>query len=235
MPKLNNSEPATREAFTQDEIILIRDNLDDFTRPLFTLAMMTALREGDICLLRWSDIDFSENVIRRRMNKTGHVVEIPIDNDLRGYLAQQKTPDASEYVFPSHAVMYRSNASGVSYRVKQFLERIGIKSTCIPEGRQRAISVKDLHSCRHTFCYYAGLRGIPLSVVQSIVGHMSPEMTKHYSAHATLEAKRQNMRLMADFMGLAEARSDSEPEREELKRLADSLPIEKIREMLRLA
>ena len=57
-----------------------------------------------------------------------------------------------------------------------------------PEGR-RAISVKDLHSMRHVFCYYAGQAGMPLSTVQSIVGHMTPEMTRHYMAHVSIKAK----------------------------------------------
>ena len=40
-------------------------------------------------------------------------------------------------------------------------------------------------------------------IVQSIVGHMTPEMTKHYQAHATREAKHEKMLQMPDFMGLS--------------------------------
>ena len=233
MPMLESSEEE-RQAFSEEEIVLIRDHLDQFTRPLFSIAIATALREGDICTLKWTDVDFHENVIRRRMNKTGRFVEIPISGDLRGYLLQQKSGNDSEYVFPEHAAMYQKNPSGISYRIKTFLEKLGIKTTVIPQGRSRAVSVKDLHSCRHTFCYYAGLRGIPLSVVQGILGHMSHEMTKRYNAHATLEAKRRNMQLMADFMGLAEG-TPIEPEREELRKLVDTMPIETVHEILKIA
>ena len=231
MKKLEK-DATEREAFSEQEICLIRDNLDSFTRPLFTLAMMTALREGDICTLKWDNIDFQEMVIRKKMNKTRHIVEIPIANDLCGYLRSLQEGNNSEYVLPVHAKMYLENPSGVSYRVKNFLERIGIQTTRKPEGRSRAISVKDLHSCRHTFCYYAGIRGIPLAVVQSIVGHMSPEMTKHYSAHATLEEKRKNIGLMSDFMEGSAMLSATEPERAELHRLADTLPLEQIKKLL---
>lgn len=231
LKKLQKEETG-REAFSNQEICLIRDNLDSFTRPLFTLAMMTALREGDICTLKWTDIDFREMVIRKRMNKTRRTVEIPLANDLCAYLKSLQDGNDSEYVLPDHAKMYSENPTGVSYRVKNFLERIGIQTTRTPEGRSRAVSVKDLHSCRHTFCYYAGIRGIPLAVVQSIVGHMSPEMTKHYSAHATLEEKRKNIGLMSDFMGGAAILNAPEPERAELHKLADTLPIEQIRMIL---
>ena len=46
-----------------------------------------------------------------------------------------------------------------------------------------------------------------MNVVQSIVGHMTPEMTRHYSDHASLEAKREKMQLLPDFMQLT---ADSE-------------------------
>ena len=191
----------SREAFTPEELRLIHDNLDDFTRPLFTVAIMTALREGDICTLRWREIDFDARAIRRIMNKTGRLVEIPIADRLLDYLKEQYTQTGDgEYVFPAHAAMYRSNRTGVSLRIKQFLEGLGIATTRTPAGRKRAVSVKDLHSCRHTFCYLAGMQGIPLAVVQSIVGHMSPEMTAHYTAHATLEDKRRGIEAMPEFI-----------------------------------
>lgn len=232
LKKLQKEETA-REAFSKKEICLIRDNLDAFTRPLFTLAMMTALREGDICTLKWNDIDFREKVIRKQMNKTRRFVEIPLADDLCTYLQSLKEGNKTEYILPEHAKMYQANPTGVSYRVKNFLEGLGIKTTRKPEGRSRAVSIKDLHSCRHTFCYYAGIRGIPLAVVQSIVGHMSPEMTKHYSAHATLEEKRKNIGFMSEFMGNVPLLPEgTEPEREKLHRLVDTLPIEKIRIIL---
>jgi len=238
MPKLKK-ESDTREAFSEEELKRIHENLDDFTRPLFTLAITTALREGDICLLEWDNIDFTENVVRVRMHKTGRIVEIPFSESLKNYLLELKANSNSPHVLPDHAKMYRKNPSGVSYRVKQFLERIGIQTTRRAEGRDRAVSVKDLHSCRHTFCYYAGLHGIPLSVVQSIVGHMSPEMTKHYSQHATLQDKRRSMSALGSFteLGLLPERKENllpatEPERAELHRLADTLTVERIRKLL---
>ena len=235
IPRLKK-DAETREAFSEEELCVIRDNLDDFTQPLFTIAIATALREGDICTLKWSEIDFKQDLIIKRMRKTGNMVEIPIMPPLRVYLWQLHTDSAeSEYVLPKHAEMYLNNSSGVSYRIKQFLEnKCRISTTKTLEGRSRAVSVKDLHSCRHTFCYYAGLYGIPLSIVQSIVGHMTPEMTKHYSAHASLSAKREQMRQLPEFMMLTglETREDESAEREELYRLISTLPIEKVRELL---
>lgn len=57
------------------------------------------------------------------------------------------------------------------------------------------------------------MKGIPLAVVQSIVGHMTPEMTALYTVPAALP------------------QISAEPERAELHKLADSLPIETVRMM----
>ena len=219
-----------REAFTPDELQNIYDNLDDFTRPLFMMAVWTGLREGDICTLKWSEVDLVRHLITRKTRKTGASVQIPISDQLYSLLVATPRTE-SEYVFPQHANMYLTNPSGVSYRVKKFLEGLGIQTTRTPEGRTRAISVKDLHSCRHTFCYYAGLAGIPLAIVQAIVGHMSSEMTKHYQAHATLEDKRRGMEHLS-FFKPETLSTVEEPERAQLRLLVDSLPIEKIKKII---
>ena len=44
---------------------LIYDNLDGFTRPLFVMAVWTGLREGDICTLKWSEVDLERHLITR--------------------------------------------------------------------------------------------------------------------------------------------------------------------------
>ena len=217
--KLAN-DPGAREAFTEEELRTIMEKADAFMKPLFMIAISTALREGDICTLRWADIDFPNAVINRMMNKTQHIAQIPILppllqflSELRKNTAQDSGNEFSDYVLPAHAKMYLSNPSGISYRIKQFLEKdCGITTTKRIPGRTRAASVKDLHSCRHTFCYFAGLYGIPLNIVQSIVGHMTPEMTAHYSAHASLEAKREKMKQLPDFMGGLRSQSEQTQE-----------------------
>ena len=177
------------------------------------------------------------------MNKTGRPVEIPIMGPLLNYLlelqGQQRERHVDEYtkyVLPDHARMYLTNPTGVSYRIKQFLENTcGIRTTHTIPGRKRANSVKDLHSCRHTFCYYAGIYGIPLNVVQSIVGHMTPEMTKHYSDHATREIKRQKMALMPSFL-ISETHQQTlagaSNNRMELKKLIDHLSEQEVEQFL---
>ena len=76
--------------------------------------------------------------------------------------------------------MYQNNPSGISYRVKSFLEGLGIQTTRIGRNRGRATSVKDVHSLRHT---------------------------KHYQAHADREAKEKYLAKMPDFIGHSEVKN----------------------------
>jgi integrase len=238
IPKLNN-ESESREAFTEKELEKIRDNVDDFLKPIFCIGIATALREGDICTLRWDEIDLNNSVIHRKMSKTRRIVEIPILPPLQAFLMEQKELSGdSEYVLPDHASMYLNNRTGISLRVKNFLEGIGIKTTKKVKGRDRAISIKDVHSLRHTFCYYAGVYGIPFLVVKDIVGHVSPQMTELYQRHADNRLKREKLLQMPDFMGLAgdslKSLPGAEPEREKLMKLVQSADIEKVKQAINL-
>ena len=61
------------------------------------------------------------------------------------------------------------------------------------------------------------------------------EPTIFYSAHASLSAKREQMRQLPEFMMLTglETRDDASADREELHCLFSTLPIEKVRELLK--
>ena len=53
----------------------------------------------------------------------------------------------------------------------------------------RAVVSVGYHSLRHTFVSLSAESGAPMSVVQAIVGHGSPAMTRHYM-HAGADATR---------------------------------------------
>ena len=58
------------------------------------------------------------------------------------------------------------------------------------EGRSRKTVVASFHSLRHTFVSLSANAGVPLPVVQSIVGHTSTARTRHYG-HANEAVLRQ--------------------------------------------
>ena len=103
------------------------------------------------------------------------------------------------------------------------------------EGRIRSVSSKDVHSLCYTFACLAEEYRIPLPFVQWVLGHMRPEMTKHYQAHADREAKEKHLTRFPDFMNTAPQPfpPSEELERQELKKLlARRLSLDGIRKIL---
>ncbi len=227
---LQKATPESREAFTLDELRLIGKNMTGFVRPIFIIGICSGLSEGDICLLKWSEVH--DGWITRKRKKTGALLDIPILPPLADFLAEQSqiTGD-KEYVLPEHAKMYQSNSSGISYRFKSFLENLGISTTKKAEGSNRAVSIKDVHSLRHTFAYMAGVYQIPLPVVQSVLGHMSPEMTKHYQAHADRQAKEKYLLQLPNFLNSSQVLPVSNS-RQKLLEIVESLNENEVEKVL---
>ena len=223
--------PIKREVFTMDELKLIWDGLqkDYFLRPLFVIAANSGMTEGDICTLKWSDIDFLGGMIRRIRRKTGATILLPLLPELAKYLST--IPRVNDYVLPEHARMYLERRQRVPGRVKAFLNNLGIKTTVSRNGI-RNVSVKDLHSMRHLFAYRAKKAGIPEAMIAKMVGHEVIEMTRHYADHDTEDDLREQIKkLPALFVG-ERGDNQGEVERQRLMELIPQLPIEVVRRWL---
>ena len=173
---------------------IITDSQKEFqliNEAIFTIGINTGLRKADISLLKWDEVDFHKKAIERVTRKTGEKVFIPLTEKLFTFLNEKQRQAESDYVTPELAEMYRANEEGISYRFKKMLSNLSIETLKSQEGRSRKISVKDIHSLRHTFCYLHGIQGTPLVVVQSMVGHMDRKMTEAYMMHQTEELKRE--------------------------------------------
>ena len=113
-------------AETQRLFDCARDN--DTVYPLVVAAACTGMRIGDVCRLKWQDVDMDEGLIDVQTAKTGKRVTIPIFERLREVLNERnviegdgKTP--SVFVFPSAARWYEENPSGVYQAVKPYIGR----------------------------------------------------------------------------------------------------------------
>lgn len=112
-----NRENATRrvkrQPLTQDQIKRIfklsRD--DDFFHPLIVTAACTGMRIGDVCNLKWADVDLRGGFIDCVTAKAGERVSIPIFAALRKVLKERAAlpgdgAEPSPFVFPDAARRY---------------------------------------------------------------------------------------------------------------------------------
>ena len=197
------ADKISREIFTPDELQMIGEKATGWIYDLCLAALSTGLREGDICLLKKSSVKLATGWIEiPRINKTGKPLEVPIMPQLAGVIHERmrQFPD-SEFVFPELAQKYQANPGDIGPAVKRFFNEIGIEDSRkeIP-GYARQLSAKDIHSFRHTFVYLAALNNIPFPIVQSIVGHASPAMTKIYMDHSRRQDKERAFRQLPAYL-----------------------------------
>jgi integrase len=246
IPKLQPKH-AEREAYTDAQLKEIFLKADNYLQPLFFIGLFTGLSEGDVCTLRKDEIHFDRHHIYRVRNKTrkssGKVSAIPmlpVLEDFLKRLLENAEPDC-EYILPEQAAEYLERPYELSRKIKYLLEvECGFDTTLKIEGRKRAQSVLDFHSLRHTFCSIAGVAGVPLTVVQSIVGHMTRRMTELYSRHVEEKERLHWIRIFGERINCLPGimpdlpQIAMEPEREELLAEISKLDITAAREMLEM-
>lgn len=196
----------SRKEFSEDEIMSLFEVFKDSSFSLmnkdeieimFHLATWTGLRLIDCALMQWDYINMHSgriSCVPIKTKKTGKRVIIPIHPLLNKALkkAQKWENKNSKYVLPKTAERYKRNPFGVQEDTAKVIKHAGFETTKDIEGerRIRKINVYGFHSLRHSFVSFCAKYGVPLAVVQSIVGHGNPAMTRHY-VHIGDEAVKQ--------------------------------------------
>ena len=143
--------------------------------------------------------------------KTGKAVQIPIHAELLAMLKQAEAERAGEYVLPEYAAAYLKRNQTVVARIQRHFTDCGIV-TAAPERKQRSLRGVEVgfHSLRHSFVSLCANAGVSLAAVQSIVGHSSPAMTRHYT-HLGLEAAQGAIAALPALSGGAEDAAKAKP------------------------
>lgn len=157
----------------------------DEYRKLFGIGIYTGLRLGDCCKLNWSSVDIVRSIIQVIPEKTkkhmhGKPVTIPIHPTLAMMFQETPVENRTGDVLPTIAAQYREKRHKVSFRIKHIFNDAGIITSVKVEGRKVRAPEATFHSLRHTFVSLSANAGVPLHIVQSIVGHESTSMTRHY-------------------------------------------------------
>ena len=118
-------DPIHRRPFSPDDLKLLLDAArgDSFMCPLIVTGMCTAMRRGDVCRLRWADVDLKNRFITVKTAKTGARVSIPMFPMLYDELHSQ--PRLSPFVFPEAEETYRKRPDTLNRRFMQFFRTAG--------------------------------------------------------------------------------------------------------------
>ena len=203
---LRNDDSHSRRELSKEEVdrlfISAARQSADYRR-LFAIGIFTGLRLGDCCRLSWSDINLHTGVIQVIPEKTKKYankrpVTIPIHVQLSEVLSETPENERKGYVLPALAEDYNTKMWRLSGSMRKIFEAAGVKMSVRLEGRSRLTPEATFHSLRHTFVSISANAGVPLHIVQSIVGHESTAMTRHYY-HENLDALRKAVAAIPSF------------------------------------
>jgi integrase len=152
---------------------LINDHSEPLWNDMILLALRTGMRAGEICGLEWKDIDMQNKIISVTKSlvrgvlgtpKNGKIRHIKISNDLYAMLSKRQRSNGRVFQTDQGDVDYYKSLKGL----RRICKRVGIKKI-------------SWHILRHTFASTLVAEGIPLPVVQQLLGHADIKMTMRYT------------------------------------------------------
>lgn len=169
------------------------------------LGMYTGMRLGEICALRWQDIDLQNQTIhvkhtmqrisepdqqsRHRTQiildepKTASSVRIiPIPGKILAPICSLGRGASPEHFFLTNSLKY------VEPRNYQYFFKRILRQTCIREV--------NFHILRHTFATRCVEAGMDVKTLSEILGHSNVNITLTYYVHSSLESKRRQINLV---------------------------------------
>ena len=165
------------------------------------LSMYTGLRIGELCALKWTDIDLEKRIltVRRTMqrikNLSGNAKtkilidtpksrfsarEIPLPEFLADALKKIKTSD-EDYVLTGNNLFVEPRT--MQYRFAAILKKLKLPKV-------------NFHALRHTFATGCIALGFDVKTLSEILGHSSVEITLNRYVHSSIERKRTCMELL---------------------------------------
>lgn len=244
----------SKKPLSMEQIASLIDSAAGDMKLLVALGYFTGLRLGDCCTLQWREIDLIRGIIERIPRKIETTVKdieqarvkVGIPQFLHSLLATIPEKSRKGYVLPKFAELYLQGRDQLitKWILKHFEENginvhrpgTGIKRTVDPktgkvkiEGTRAVVEI-GFHSLRYSYISHNAEAGTPAAIIQKNAGHANPAMTEHYTRISDEAAVKYAAALS---LPCACNQEDQEPEREELRKLADTLPLQTIKKLLK--
>ena len=216
MPKKENFDKKEIRILSDDEIATFKTAATAMRKTMaipkyqygliITLIIYTGLRVGELCALRWADVDFigrkltvskSVNVVRKngkrtliiqQTTKSGKSRFVPLNNSAVDILQRQRGlvgGGDQDYIVNGNSEIVDKTVVASSYG--KICDAAGITNH------------SGIHSLRHTFASLALKRGVDIKVISDILGHASVNFTYNTYVHIIDEQKRNAVDLLNDI------------------------------------
>ena len=200
-PKIHRKE---KQVLTKDQLeafIKLIEN-DEVWYDFFYTEIITGMRQGEICGLRWEDFDEAKGTLRvvrsvDFVKKELVIGETKTDDGKRTIylpdslwrlLAERKKGAVSEWIFPNLLKPELPLDPAKAYRQFKKLLEIGE----LPDIR--------FHDLRHTFTSHAANSGIAPKTLSEIVGHSKASFTLDTYAHVTGDMQKNAANIVNNYI-----------------------------------
>lgn len=185
----------------------LKADTDETDAGLLT-CLFTGIRIGELCALKYDNIDLDDSLIRIRAtmqrlpdhsggSKRTRVVigkpksecsvrDIPINKELSEVLRKFYKPDAFLLTGDKNRFV---EPKTVENRFKSILKKCGLK----PAG---------VHTCRHTFSCRCIERGMDPKTLSEILGHANVATTLNTYVHSNRKSKEDGLNLLSDLFSV---------------------------------
>lgn len=182
----------------------LNKNQDSYTIGII-ICLSTGLRLGEICSLKWSDIDFENRIISIKST----VQRLTIDGYDTKTILYEGSPKSEcsirDIPIPDELIsMIRSIPSEGNYLIagnKPVEPRTYEKKLVSYIKKAGNIEKRNFHALRHTFATNCIESGMDVKCLSEILGHSDVHTTLNKYVHPTTEAKRSHMQQLVSFYG----------------------------------
>lgn len=149
----------------------------------YLLCLYTGLRVGELCALRWEDVDVENNMIFVR----GALKRVKNGKRTRVIEDMPKTQDSvREIPVPAFVMAYLKRIRRESGRIFAVDVRTMQHRLC-RLSKKAGMKGVHMHTLRHTFATRCLEVGVGVETLSGLLGHSSPKVTLTYYAHCTRE------------------------------------------------
>jgi integrase len=185
---LKSPKPEWRFLEEEEAARLVEAAAPGLARTMIVVALRAGLRIGELCALRWVDVDFKRRQLCVRQSYYRGRIDTPKSGRSRTIPMADEVVEALRGFRHLRPLVF-SNPDG-SYltdnQVKSFVPR-----AC----RRAGLDACYWHVLRHSFASHLVIRGASLKAVQELLGHQSIDVTLRY-AHLSPAAKNQAIDLL---------------------------------------
>ena len=175
--------------------------LENSKEPSICIALYTGMRIGEICGLKWSDIDWNANTVTVRRT----VQRVKQTNGTTRLMENTPKTDNSYRVIPLAdkvrmmlETMYQSNNLYVLGKNEAICDPRKLQRRLAVITRKNGISGVHFHSLRHTFATRLIMAGVDVKTVSTLLGHSSVNITLEIYTHSNFDLKREAIRKLTE-------------------------------------